>query len=364
MDLQTKAFGVLDFEVKSLTLDEENEDDPNGSFHVILSAPTKDREGEVVDAKCFEPLPDHITFDTDHGLSVATTVGSGIPTYEGDLLHVKGTFTSLQRGQDVRTLVREGHIRTVSASFLNGQRERDDKGIPHVRKAELVNGTFCSVPVNREALVLAAKSLGVKAGARNNANDANRLQQIHDLAVENGASCSGSTKSLRRVSTKAVAGSYEDRQEDITEALVEISEDAIRVAFPDADPGDYSWRVCIIATFDDRVVYRIGWDDDDAWQVTYTWDGETVTITGEPEAVEVDQVVTPVQGDAPSTPATPTKALKTATTPVTAPAPAAKAVGAAVGAGGDGQAQDPGEQDELSAYLADIDAAVAAATAA
>jgi len=131
--------------------------DPNGEFEVVLSAPTLDRDGEVVDAKVFEPLPDHITFDIDHGMSTATTVGSGVPRYEGDLLVVRGTYSSIPRAQEVRTLVREGHIRTTSVAFMGAQREQKD-GVTHITKAELLNGAFVPIPSNRQAVVLSAKS--------------------------------------------------------------------------------------------------------------------------------------------------------------------------------------------------------------
>ena len=51
-----------------------------GSFRVVLSAPTKDRDGDTITPDTWkQPLPDHITFDQDHGMSVASTVGSGKP---------------------------------------------------------------------------------------------------------------------------------------------------------------------------------------------------------------------------------------------------------------------------------------------
>lgn len=131
--------------------------DPNGEFEVILSAPTLDRDGEVIDAKVFEPLPDHITFDIDHGMSTATTVGSGTPSYEGDLLVVRGSYSSIPRAQEVRTLVREGHIRTTSVAFMGAERETKD-GVTHIVKAELLNGAFVPIPSNRQAVVLSAKS--------------------------------------------------------------------------------------------------------------------------------------------------------------------------------------------------------------
>jgi hypothetical protein len=149
---ETKMFALG--EVKAA---EDDADNPNGGFDVILSAPTLDRDGEVVDGKIFEPLPDHITFDIDHGMSTATTVGSGTPFYDGDLLRVKGTYSSIPRAQEVRTLVREGHIRTTSVAFMGAVREEKD-GVPHIVKAELLNGAFVPIPSNRDAVVLSAKS--------------------------------------------------------------------------------------------------------------------------------------------------------------------------------------------------------------
>jgi hypothetical protein len=184
MDKKMYALG----EVKAV---EDADGDPNGEFDLILSTPDLDRDGEHVDAKIFEPLPDHITFDIDHGMSTATTVGSGAPFYDGDNLRVKGTYSSIPRAQEVRTLVREGHIRTASVAFMGAVREEDEDGVPHVVKAELLNGAFVPIPSNRGAQILSAKSYAetMKAGARNSAKDAERLQNIHDYAVENGAKC-------------------------------------------------------------------------------------------------------------------------------------------------------------------------------
>lgn len=278
---------------------------PNGTFEVILSAETTDRDGETLRREDWKtPLPDHITFDMDHGMSVAATVGSGVPRIEADgTLRVSGEYSSLQRGQDVRTLVNEGHIRTTSVAYFTPP---GAKGAGR-KTRELLNGAFVAVPSNREALVLSSKALSAlegetvaaKAGARNSAKDAERMQAAHDLMVENGATC-GAAKAASAPVTKSVAGSYEDRQEDILEAVAEFAAPDIAAAHPTADPGDYGWMVSIVATFPDRVVYRISYDDDDAWQVAYAWDGEEVTITGPAEAVTVDQIVTPAAPEAKS----------------------------------------------------------------
>jgi hypothetical protein len=135
---------------------EDADGDPNGEFDVILSAPTLDRDGEVIDANAFEPLPDHITFDIDHGMSTATTVGSGVPFYDGGKLRVRGTYSSIPRAQEVRTLVREGHIRTTSVAFIAAKREHKD-GVTHIVKAEVLNGAFVAIPSNRESVVLSSK---------------------------------------------------------------------------------------------------------------------------------------------------------------------------------------------------------------
>lgn len=160
-----------------------------GAFEVILSAPTKDRDGDTLRPDEWkQPLPGHITFDSDHGMSVATTVGSGVPRIDeetGNLI-VSGTYSSLARAQEVRTLVNEGHIRTTSVAFMSEKAQKD--GATVVQR-ELLNGAFVAIPSNREALVLSSK--GIKAGARNSATDAQRIQQIHDLALELGATPGG-----------------------------------------------------------------------------------------------------------------------------------------------------------------------------
>jgi HK97 family phage prohead protease len=211
MDLVKKAVGLVD------TVET---DSPNGAFEVVLSAATLDRDGEVIDSRAFEPLPDHVPFDIDHGMTVQTTVGSGQPYYAEDgSLRVKGTFASTPLAQEVRTLVAEGHIRTTSVTFMAAERVKDEKSVDHVVRAELLNGTFTPVPSNREAVVLSAKALNVavdeKVGARNSASDASKIQAAHDTMVGLGAVCSG--KSVSDEDTKTVTEDpAEQAQEDET----------------------------------------------------------------------------------------------------------------------------------------------------
>lgn len=133
-----------------------------GTFEVILSTPEVDRDGESIAKGAFEPLPEHISFDIDHGMSVATTVGSGAPRYDGDLLKVSGTWSSIPEAQKVRTLVREGHVRSTSVAFMGAKFETVE-GVPTIVKAEILNGAFTPIPANRGANVLSAKAFAERA---------------------------------------------------------------------------------------------------------------------------------------------------------------------------------------------------------
>lgn len=161
-----------------------------GSFEVILSAPTKDRDGDTLSPDEWkQPLPEHITFDADHGMSVASTVGSGRPRLEADgTLRVSGTYSSLPRAQEVRTLVNEGHINRTSVAFITEKTHKD--GVTAVTR-ELLNGAFVAVPSNREAAILASKTFTVKAGRRNSSADQMHLDEIARHAVALGATITG-----------------------------------------------------------------------------------------------------------------------------------------------------------------------------
>jgi HK97 family phage prohead protease len=244
MEIVQKAVGLVE--------DVEDDDSPNGSFHVILSAPTLDRDGEVVDARCFEPLPEHITFDIDHDMKVLSTIGSGVPSYSDDgLLHVKGTYASTATAQEVRTLVREGHIRTTSVTFMAAKRVKDEKGVDHVTAAELLNGTFTPVPSNRESVVLSAKALDAALAPR---------RAVPDEA-------------------KSIIGSLEAQRDRVCDAL------------EDAYPNGYAY---VRGVLPDVIVFD-AWNGGESatYRQTYTDDGSIVTLTGTPEEVDVMEVVLP-----------------------------------------------------------------------
>lgn len=262
------------------------DDEFPGAFQVILSAPTKDRDGDtLLPDEWKQPLPGHITFDSDHGMSVATTVGSGVPSLnEQGQLVVDGTYSSLPRAQEVRTLVNEGHIKTTSVAFMT--EKSTDKGVT-TTKRELLNGAFVAVPSNREALVLASK--GLKAGARNSQTDAEHIQAIHDHAVALGATpddttSEGDDKAVKR-ERKSVDGS------------IEATQDRARDALQDAYPGNWVYLQATIPEGDGGLLVfgvenSITYDCE-TFKQSYTDDGSTVTLTGTPSPVDLVQIIKP-----------------------------------------------------------------------
>ena len=170
------------FEVKAVT---EEGSDENGEFEAILSVPVLDRDNEVIDAGAFEPLPSSIPVHAFHDFD--EPVGVAVPTYTDGVLTARGVFDPDAESQRIRSKVGRS-IGFMSVGFMDAERETKD-GIDHITRAELLEASFVSVPSNREAAILAVKSAHTKAGSRNSASDAARLQSIHDLAVENGAKC-------------------------------------------------------------------------------------------------------------------------------------------------------------------------------
>ena len=157
----------------------------SGEFEAVLSVPTVDRDGEIVDKGAFDPLPESIPVHWQHDWAVP--VGRGVPYQDGAALKIKGYFASTPKAQEVRTLVAEGVVGHMSVGFLFPERSKGADGAPHVTKGELFEASFTAVSANREAAVLAVKTLEREAKA----TKADRLQQIHDLAVTNGAACAG-----------------------------------------------------------------------------------------------------------------------------------------------------------------------------
>lgn len=149
------------FEVKAL--DPASPDaDPHGEFEAILSVPTVDRDGEVIDGKAFEPLPAEIPIHKFHDFS--SPVATAVPFYEGDVLKARGRFDPDPESQAIRAKVGRS-IRFMSVGFMAATRS-DKDGVPHITKAELLEASFVSVPSNREAAILAVKAAEVPVSTK------------------------------------------------------------------------------------------------------------------------------------------------------------------------------------------------------
>ena len=200
MDVVTKATGTV--------TPVEDSKSKHGEFDVILSTNALDRDGDELHADEWKtPLPDKITFDSDHGMSVASCVGSGKPFInDSGQLQVRGTFASTPHGQAVRTLVNEGHITSVSVAFMDRKGQKSGRPM-----RELLNGAFVAVPANPEAVVLSSKAAKDDGDAANyRMNETGAIDQmfendpldggdqtqrtaywqgVHDTAIKLGAGC-------------------------------------------------------------------------------------------------------------------------------------------------------------------------------
>lgn len=143
------------FEVKAL-----GDDNPDGEFEAVLSVPVIDRDGEVIVAGAFNPLPAEIPIHKFHDFS--SPVATAVPFYDGDVLKARGMFDPDPESQAIRSKIGRS-IRYMSVGFMAPSRE-DRDGVPHITKAELLEASFVSIPSNREAAILAVKAASRTSG--------------------------------------------------------------------------------------------------------------------------------------------------------------------------------------------------------
>jgi hypothetical protein len=176
-------------------------DDP-GEFDMILSNAAKDRDGDTLRPEDWaRPLPEIISIKANHSRDVSDIVGSGVPFIDGEgNLRVRGSYASTPLAQHIRTLVNEGHLRSVSVELL-ARKDADGRVVN-----ELVGGAFVDVPANPEARVLVSKAeftrrldailagepdpMDVVSKAVSDSSDgAAMIAAIHDASVHLGAAC-------------------------------------------------------------------------------------------------------------------------------------------------------------------------------
>lgn len=232
-----------------------------GEFEAVISTAALDRDGEVLDPGWWEPLPAEIPIHADHRMfDVSAVVGRAVPVAEDGVLKVKGRYASTPQAQMVRTLVAEGMVVTMSVGYHNAQYE-DVDGVAHLKSAELLEASFVSVPANTEALVTMAKAATVEVPA--------------ELAEH----------------TKSLAGSVEEAQDHLREALRSVHPSArwlwLRGTFPDEGRVVYEVETETAEGGYETTIYQAAFSVDDAG--AYTFDA--------PEKVDLAEVVVPVTPD-------------------------------------------------------------------
>lgn len=148
---------TLDLERKSIDAVVEDSDTgkPHGGFTAVLSTPSLDRDGDVLSREEWvEPLPGRLPLDIDHNMTVEGTIGSFRPYFDDEgRLMMDATFASTPKAQEVRTLIKEGHISSVSVAFMTDRSKKD--GTP---RRELLNAGVVAIPSNRDAIIFDAKA--------------------------------------------------------------------------------------------------------------------------------------------------------------------------------------------------------------
>src|SRR5450755_3524135 len=81
-----------------------------GGFTAVASTPSVDRDGEVLAAACFAPLPEAIPVHLDHTMNAANVIAKAKPYYRLNDLIIDATFSSSPEAQSVRAKVAEGTL--------------------------------------------------------------------------------------------------------------------------------------------------------------------------------------------------------------------------------------------------------------
>ena len=134
------------------------------SVTVVASDETLDRQGEVIkadgwDLTNFKKNPVMLVFHDYHQLPV----GKWNAYVKDGKLYAEAEFADTERGREVRDLVMNGFLNTVSVGFMVLERDEKDSNI--ITKAELLEISWVPVPANPSALVqLAEKGYSFSCG--------------------------------------------------------------------------------------------------------------------------------------------------------------------------------------------------------
>ena len=152
-EVLTKAFATIE--------NDEKDYGPHGGFTAVLSTPSEDRDGDKLFREEWKEFTqERYPLDMDHGMSVATTIGSFRPYFDGQKMMMEANFAGDELSQRVRQLVTPDpdtgirHIQGVSVAFMVDKTKKD--GAP---KRELLNAGVVCIQSNRDSVILGAKAV-------------------------------------------------------------------------------------------------------------------------------------------------------------------------------------------------------------
>lgn len=193
---------------------------PHGGFTAVLSTPSEDRDGDELYAEEWKDFTfDRYPLDMDHGMTVADTIGSFVPYFDGQKMLMDANFAATPKAQEVRSLVMPDengirHIQTVSVAFMIDKTKKS--GEP---RRELLNAGIVAIPSNRDAVILASKA-------------ASALKDAFSDSIEGDVPAEVKTAVLEALGVKAL-------EEELTEVEIRSAETGEPVEdLDDAKTGD------------------------------------------------------------------------------------------------------------------------------
>jgi HK97 family phage prohead protease len=144
--------------VKTLTAEIDSAD--AGGFTAIASTPGVDRDGEVLSAGCFNPLPETVPVHLDHRMDAANVIARAWPHYQHSDLVIDAVFSRSAEAQQVRRKVQEGTLSDVSVAF-RALEWANVHGVRTLVSGDLLSVDIVSVPSNASARMVSVRGFGV-----------------------------------------------------------------------------------------------------------------------------------------------------------------------------------------------------------
>jgi hypothetical protein len=172
--------------IASIESTDDNKFGPSGGFTAVLSTPSLDRDGDrLMRDEWKEFTQERYPLDIDHGMSVADTVGSFVPYWDGDRMMMDAHYASTDKAQDTRKLTDPDpvtgirHIGSVSVAFMTDKSKKDGE-----QRRELLNAGIVAVPSNRDAVILASKAASALRDAFSDATEGDVPEEVKAAVLD------------------------------------------------------------------------------------------------------------------------------------------------------------------------------------